>query len=649
MPGMRRTSSPIISAVLVLWVSSTPPLHAAEKWLGVRSKNFLLVGNASESSIKRVGRELEEFRSALASIFPRVNQESSIGTTVVVFKDDAAFKPFKPLYEGKAANVAGYFQSGQDVNFIALTADSPSPHVVYHEFVHSLTRDAALPLPPWIGEGLAEVYSMFELTGKEIMLGRAVAEHVELLKQQQMLPLDVLLAVEHNSVYYNEKTKQGMFYAQSWASVHYLLFGNRRQQFGKYLNLVSGGRSIESAFREAFETDYKTLEEEIRRYVQERIAWPAIRVKLQEKLDFEKEMKPAALSEAQAQYYLGDLMLHSDRLDLAESQLQKALALDPKLAPAHASLAMLRLRQDRRDEAAKLLAQAVEGDSTNHLAHFYYARLLTESIENAPAEERNSTLSLARRHTEKTIELAPRFTEASDMLGYIALVARDGTKEAQAAVIKAIEFAPGRLELRLRLAELMFANNELAQAQSILTIVKNSASDDVIRYRAERMLADVQNRRSVEKELEAYRARRTAVGDAADNQEQERGGGAAGTDERLLLARSRVDPGRDAGTEVIETAKPQGKAPEGLRIAGLLSYVDCTRGLTLRLRLGNGIVELHTDSPQQVEFMSYVTTIQDTFACGAMKPEVPVEIVYRRSANPAYLGEPLRVDFVKRD
>jgi hypothetical protein len=40
------------------------------------------------------------------------------------------------------------------------------------------------------------------------------------------------------------------------------------------------------------------------------VAWPAIKVKLNDKLDFDRDMQPSALSDAQAQHYLGDLLLH---------------------------------------------------------------------------------------------------------------------------------------------------------------------------------------------------------------------------------------------------------------------------------------------------------------------------------------------------
>src|SRR5262245_63173667 len=94
-----------------------------ETWLSVRSKHFLLVGNASEKDIRKVGIRLEQFRDVFTRIFTKSKANSAIPITVIVFKDDTAYKPYKPLYQGKPAAVSGYFQSGQDVNYITLTAD----------------------------------------------------------------------------------------------------------------------------------------------------------------------------------------------------------------------------------------------------------------------------------------------------------------------------------------------------------------------------------------------------------------------------------------------------------------------------------------------------------------------------------------------
>ena len=43
-------------------VCSYAPVSAKDTWTSVRSKNFLLVGNASEKEIRQVGVRLEQFR-----------------------------------------------------------------------------------------------------------------------------------------------------------------------------------------------------------------------------------------------------------------------------------------------------------------------------------------------------------------------------------------------------------------------------------------------------------------------------------------------------------------------------------------------------------------------------------------------------------
>src|SRR6266481_2303247 len=80
---------------------------AADKWTGIQTKNFLLIGNASEAQIRRVGKNLEQFREAVSRLLPRARTGSSMTTIVFVFRDDASYRPFKPLYNGKPANGGG--------------------------------------------------------------------------------------------------------------------------------------------------------------------------------------------------------------------------------------------------------------------------------------------------------------------------------------------------------------------------------------------------------------------------------------------------------------------------------------------------------------------------------------------------------------
>src|SRR5437016_13298676 len=102
-------------AVLVLLLV-VHPAFAADKWLSIHSKNFQLVGNAGEAENRRVGRTLEEFRTALAMMFPKMDQTSPVPVSVIVLRNDESSNTFKPLYQGHPSNAPGLFQAGKDVN-----------------------------------------------------------------------------------------------------------------------------------------------------------------------------------------------------------------------------------------------------------------------------------------------------------------------------------------------------------------------------------------------------------------------------------------------------------------------------------------------------------------------------------------------------
>jgi tetratricopeptide (TPR) repeat protein len=637
----------LLCILIVAGVAGASTGYAADKWLSIRSKNFLLVGDASESSMRRVGRNLEEFRAGFALMFPAIDKQSPPPITVFVFKDDASFRPFKPLYQGRPANVAGYFQPGEDVNFIALTGDTETPRVIYHEFVHFLSKDAATALPAWASEGLAEVYSTFEIDGKEMLLGRAIAEHIRTL-QQSFISLDSLFTVTHSSPSYNEQSKQGIFYAESWAVMHYLMLANnqkRRPQLIKFLSLDgAGGKSRDDTFWEAFETDYVSMEKEVREYTGH-FSFPAIRFKLQSKIDFDREMQVGMLTEAQVQSYLGDLMLHMGRTDTAEAQLQKAIALDPGLASSYASLGFLRLRQGRHDEALQFLSRAVEFDTKSYLTHYYYADTLQRVGSNSSNTDEKSRLTLMREHLKKTVELAPNYWPAYDLLGYVALVSAEELPQTENLLKKAMTAAPGKREVRLRLAELMIANKEPVAARVILSPMKDITDDDAVQRRTQRILDDVQRMIENETAVREYNERRAAAEVQAKAIAEARASARNDTpDGPPVMKRTEPTPSTQTSAD---PPKPT-LTRAGKQVEGSLLSINCNQGMTLRVRVGNGIVELHSDDPSKIEFVSYTAAVSGSFNCGQVKTETPVSIVYKAVTDPRFLGEPLRVEFTNK-
>jgi tetratricopeptide (TPR) repeat protein len=433
--------------------------------------------------------------------------------------------------------------------------------------------------------------------------------------------------------------------------MHYLMLGDkfkRQPQLSKFLTLLGTGRPIEESFTEAFQTDYASFEKDLQTYIG-RFAFPAVRIKLQDKIDFVREMQLSSITEAEAQYYLGDLLLHMRRFDVAETQLKKAIALDSKLAPAYASLGMLQLRQEHPEEALKALTQAVQADSKNYMAHYYYAYLLQNGKDGA-GTDRSSRYKLIREHLKKTIELAPDYLNAYDLLGYVALMLNEELTETEDLLKKALNASPGRRQVRLRLAELMIANKEPLPARVILTPLLD-VDDEQVRAHARTLTSNIQTNLENEQAMREYRERLREFEEARATAEIARQTDLDKTtreepDGPPTITRKPAQGGGDSS--VVETAKVQLKRPAGQEIEGVLVSVDCSRGLTLRLRVGNGNVEFHADDASRIEFLSYTTAVSDSFACGPAKSEPPVLVVYRRGGDPRYLGEPIRVEFIEK-
>src|SRR5690348_274406 len=117
---MKRFVFPLAVTLCVLGVVSQHNAVAAkDNWVSIRTKNFFLVGNASEKEIRQAGLKLEQFREVFSRVFPNIRFNTPVPTTVLVFKSDSSYAPFKPN-----PNVAGYFQAGPDMNYITLTTEA---------------------------------------------------------------------------------------------------------------------------------------------------------------------------------------------------------------------------------------------------------------------------------------------------------------------------------------------------------------------------------------------------------------------------------------------------------------------------------------------------------------------------------------------
>jgi tetratricopeptide (TPR) repeat protein len=620
------------SLMLVMLLLCALPAAAAEKWTRVQSKNFTLIGNATENQIREVAEGLEVFRTAFSRFF-KLKDGSSIATTVIVFRSDQAFKPFKPLYQGKPANVEGYFQSGPDMNFIALAADMQTPRVIYHEYVHRLMSDNIASMPLWFQEGFAECFSTMEIEGrdKKVRLGRAIAEHVDLLNNRTFMPLDKLFSVQHGSREYNEEEKQGLFYAESWAFVHYMMFDSeqRRAQFNNFLGDIARGIAAEQAFSDAFDTQLSEFQKVFEAYIQQRVAWNAFQIQTPTGLDRSKDMTARVMSEAEAESYLGDLLMRLNRLPEAETHLAKAVKLDPKLGSAQAAMGRLLQEKGNAAEAASFLKRATELDADNYLMHYYYASFIRR--QKTPSESDWTTM---RAELHKTIELAPQFIEPIQMLADVNLARNTDIPETVELLAKAVAIAPGQDYLLVQLA---YALSRTQQRESARPLARNillkPTLDPRLRQDTQNLLDFLDRAAGVQGSNRALAEQRTRTVRPTPRNENE--DSVSETDAGL------AEPARREAAE--------GQASSGMsRIRGLLTLLDCKNGLTISLSVDGKVTRLHSATPGDIKFTSFNAAVTDSISCGPTPGNgVPAVIVYRPQPEDDSIGEPISIDFVE--
>jgi hypothetical protein len=125
--------------------------EAHAEWTRLRSPNFVFSGDASERQIRRVAQQLEQFREVMARALPDAAVGSPAPIVVIVFANDRSFTPYKPRFQGRPIEVAGFFQGGQDLNFIAINGDLDAfaLRTVFHEYSHFLLSSTLGAVPVW--------------------------------------------------------------------------------------------------------------------------------------------------------------------------------------------------------------------------------------------------------------------------------------------------------------------------------------------------------------------------------------------------------------------------------------------------------------------------------------------------------------------
>jgi Tfp pilus assembly protein PilF len=406
-------------------------------------------------------------RAVFHKRFPDVNFDPASPIIVIALKDKKDFQALEPeayLAKGQV-NLAGIFLRAPDKNYVLLRLDAEGEHpyaAVYHEYTHLTTSRAEEWLPLWLDEGLAEFYQNTEIKENEVRLGEPSVENLLLLRQNRLLPLATLLAVDRNSPYYHEEHKGSIFYAESWVLTHYLEIKDRQENTGRltdYAKLVSSKVDAVTAATRAF-GDLKLLEKNLEKYVSQG-SFLYFRIPGATEID-ESAYKVETLTLTQADAVRADFLACNERGKDSRALLDRVLREDPNNVTAHEAMGFLAFRDGRLEEAERWYEQAVKLDSQSFLAHYYYAAI---AMREGPPGDRAAQIEASLRAATK---LNPSFAPAFDRLAVLYGMQHKNLDEAHMLSLMAVELDPSNVGFQLNAANVLLQMERRKDAIAVL-------------------------------------------------------------------------------------------------------------------------------------------------------------------------------------
>ncbi len=293
-------------------------------WIEVHSSRFTIVTNSSEKQGRRIAAQFERMRAIFQESYPGATDDPDGPVLVLAVKRKDQFRSLEPTtyLSSKALPLHGFFVHAADKNYILMRLDSeagnPYP-LVYHEYTHLFLGQAEERMPLWLNEGLAEFYQTSEIYDQDVLLGQPNQQHLMLLRQEKLLPLEDLLRVDEKSPYYVQQKKGSIFYAECWALTHYLMLGDYAEKTSKvlqYINLVNDDVDPVTAATRVF-GNLRKLQRALERYIAQ-TSFNHFETKISTRIDESRfEVKP--ISRLQAQAVQADFLAASGRLEDARS------------------------------------------------------------------------------------------------------------------------------------------------------------------------------------------------------------------------------------------------------------------------------------------------------------------------------------------
>jgi len=341
--------------------------------------------------------------------------------------------------------------------------------------------------PLWLSRGLSGVISNTLVRQDDIVIGAVLPWYLESLRERR-LPLRHMLSTSRRSPDLLRDETQRYFDAQSWAFVHYLMFGDdarNADRLNAFVGMLAGGQDPDAAFTAALGSidDY---DRSFTSYVNRSI-YRGARIKVDAGLDRERfparSMTPPEGALARASFHAA-----MGRPEEARALIATVAKTDPQAAGARVVDALLLEREGNTEESRKAFDDAVSLGTTNPYALYRSAVLGWREADAAVLEAMEKKLARA-------VEVNSLFAKAHATLAEVR--AQLGRPQNTIAVHmqKAVALEPSDPWHRISAARVLGRLNAFEEARKAAESTLKLAGDDAAaRAEAQRILATLKQR-----------------------------------------------------------------------------------------------------------------------------------------------------------
>lgn len=388
------------------------------RWLRLTTPEFVVVTPLKEKEAVAWTNDFAQYVAALRDYFKAGDLRHLPPLIFVVFGRERDFEGYRPLgLDGKPEPVSGFFnrrESWSVAGAHGTVLPNQMRRSIFHEGVHWFLSGTEPHNPVWLEEGLAEVFSTFEVSGGQAMWGRSIEAHVALLRRG-MMPLERLLFTGREELFGQDTKRTGLVYAQSWAFAHYLIFGRHEisaKGISDYAALSLTPIKPDEAFHRAFGKNYGEMEADLKQYIGGG-TYLMRRVPLAPFVA--PRVEPASALEMEDA--LGRLALAARRWALAAKHARAVIAAGPGDPRGHELLGFALKESGDTPGALAALTRAEELGSKDAQVYFELGVAEQSDGANPLGELLPLAPAVARRVVDRykrAIALHPRFQQAYD-------------------------------------------------------------------------------------------------------------------------------------------------------------------------------------------------------------------------------------------